>query len=332
MDHSTIILGYGATGRAAADVLAVRGAAVRIAQRSAPADIPVGARFVPCNVLDPGSVKSAIEGARQVVLAIGFTYDAKVWRHAWPRAMSNVVEACAASGARLVFVDNLYMMGPQTAPLTEDMPLSNRATKPAIRSEVTRIWMAAAEAGRLRVAALRPPDFYGPGVGQSHLGDQAFGALAKGKPALLLVPPETPHDFAYVPDIGRAVVTLLEAPDDAYGQAWNMPCAPTTTPREIIRLGAAAIGVAPKITAIPLWSLPAMGVFVPFIREVADMSFTWDRPYRVDASKFEARFWSDVTPFEIGAAATARSFNAAEPQSSRPSRLALPPAEVVSRV
>jgi len=332
MDYSTVILGYGATGRATADVLAVRGKPVRIAQRHAPADMPAGASFFACDVLDPQSVTAAIKGADQVVLAIGFAYDAKVWRQAWPRAMSNVAEACAASGARLVFIDNLYMMGPQNAPLREDLPLSNQAAKPAIRSDVTRIWMAAAEAGRLRVAALRPPDFYGPGVGQSHLGDQAFGALAKGKPAVLLAPPDTPHDFAYVPDIGRAVVTLLEAPDDAYGQAWNMPCAPTTTPREIIRLGAAAIGVEPRMNVIPLWTLPALGVFVPFLREVADMSFTWDRPYRVDASKFAARFWSDVTPFEIGAAATARSFKAAEPQSSRPSRLALPPAEVVSRV
>jgi nucleoside-diphosphate-sugar epimerase len=311
MDQSTVILGYGATGRATADVLAVRGREVTIAQRKAPADMPPGARFVPCDVLDGDSVKAAISGAHQVVLAIGFAYDAKVWRQAWPRAMTHVVEACAASGARLVFVDNLYMMGPQDSPLREDMPLSNRPVKPAIRAEVTRIWMAAAEAGRVRAAALRPPDFYGPGVGLSHLGDQAFGALAKGKPAMLIAPPDTPHDFAYVPDIGRAVVTLLEAPDDAYGQAWNMPCAPTTTPREIIRLGAAAIGVDAKITAIPLWALPAMGVFVPFMREVADMSFTWDRPYRVDAGKFTRHFWSDVTPFEIGAAATARSFMAA---------------------
>jgi nucleoside-diphosphate-sugar epimerase len=128
----------------------------------------------------------------------------------------------------------------------------------------------------------------------------------------MIAPPDTPHDFAYVPDIGRAVVTLLEAPDDAYGQAWNMPCAPTTTPREIIRLGAAAIGVKANVVAVPLWTLPAMGVFVPFMREVADMSFTWDRPYRVDARKFARRFWSDVTPFEVGAAATARSFLAAD--------------------
>ena len=308
MQTSTVILGYGATGKATAEALLARGEPVQIAQRSKPGDLPAGATFVACDVLDADSVTRAIVGARQVVLAVGFSYDARVWRSAWPRAITNVVEACAASDARLVFIDGLYMLGPQDVPLREDMPLSDAGEKPAIRSQVTRIWMAAAQAGRLRATALRPPDFYGPGVGVSHLGAQAFGPLAKGKAALLLAPPDTPHDFAYVPDIGRAVVSLLDAPDDAYGQVWNMPCAPTRTPRQIIALGAQALGVKPKVTVVPLWMLPVLGIFVTFMREVADIVFTWDRPYRVDASKFTRTFWSDVTPFEVGAPATARSF------------------------
>jgi hypothetical protein len=60
--------------------------------------------------------------------------------------------------------------------------------------------------------------------------------------------------------------------------------------------------------AIPLWLLPAFGLASRFMKEVADVGFTWDRPYHVDARKFTSRFWSDVTPFESGAAATARSF------------------------
>ena len=39
----------------------------------------------------------------------------------------------------------------------------------------------------------------------SHLGATGFARIAQGKPALLLAPPDTPHDFAYVPDIARAV-------------------------------------------------------------------------------------------------------------------------------
>lgn len=308
MNGPIVVLGYGAVGRATAHALAARGDQICIAQRSRPTDLPAQATFRSCDVLDAQSIRQAIEGASQVVLAVGFPYDSRVWRTAWPKTMTNVVEACAQTGARIVFVDNLYMLGPQREPRREDMPLTKRGQKPAILAQVTRIWMKAAAAGRIRMAALRCTDFYGPGVPASHLGASAFGALAQGKPAMLVVPADIHHDFAYVPDIARAVITLLDAPDDAFGQVWNMPCAPTRTPREILALGAKALNVKLKVRAVPLWLLPVLGLAVRFMREVADVSFTFDRPYVVDATKFTRRFWSDVTPYEIGAATTARSF------------------------
>ena len=308
MAKPILVLGYGAVGRATTRALLGRGDSVCVTQRTRPADLPTNVTFKACDVMDAAAVRQAIEGADQVVMAIGFPYDSRIWRAVWPTTMNNVVEACAASDARLVFVDNLYQLGPQTEPRREDMGLSNQSNKPAILTEVTSIWMAATD--RVRIAALRCPDFYGPDVPVSHLGSTAFGALAQGKATLLLASPDTPHDFAYVPDIARAVLTLLDAPDDAYGQVWNTPCAPTLTPRQILQLGADNIGVKLKIIAVPLWLLPVMGLASTFMREVADVSFTFDRPYQVDSSKFTARFWSDVTPCEVGAVATARWFAA----------------------
>lgn len=306
MTGLTVVLGFGAVGRPTALALLARGDAVRVAQRNRPADLPAQAEFVVCDVLDAASVRHAIDGAGQVVMAVAFPYDAKVWRASWPTAMTNLVEACAATGARLVLLDNLYQLGPQSEPRREDMPLTTGGGKPGVLADMTRIWQAAT--GRARVAALRCTDFYGPGVTNSHLGATGFGALARGKLALVIPSPNLPHDFAYVPDIARAIVTLLDAPDDAFGQVWNMPCAPTRTPHEILRLGAEAIHAKPKIMGVPLWMLRAVGLVKPFMREVAEVGFTMDRPYQVDATKFTRRFWSDVTPFEVGAPATAGSF------------------------
>jgi nucleoside-diphosphate-sugar epimerase len=315
MSKLTVVLGFGAVGRATVAALLARGDAVCVAQRRRPADLPAGATFRTCDVFDAVSVRRAVEGASQVVLAVGFTYDRRVWRKAWPKTMTNVIAACAATGARIVFVDNLYMLGPQRTPRREDMALSKASAKSAILSRVTRIWMKAT--GRVRIAALRCTDFYGPGVPVSHLGTTGFGAIAQGKPALMLAPPDIPHDFAYVPDIARAVLTLLDAPDDAFGQVWNMPCAPTKTPREILRLGADALQMKLKIRAIPLWLLPVLGLGSTFLREVWDVRFTWNRPYVVDGAKFTRRFGFVVTPYEIGAPATARAF-AAVPNTSAP--------------
>lgn len=308
MTPEIVVLGCGPVGRATTALLTAKGVAVRVAQRSRPADLPRGAAFQSCDVLDPASVVGAVAGARQIVVAIGFPYVGEVWRKSWPLAMHNLLAAAAAANARMVFVDNLYMYGPQHEPLREDMPLTDVGVKPAVRAAITRLWMTASAAGQVRIAALRAPDFYGPGVGLSHLGDLAFGAIAKGKRAMLIAPPDTPHDFAYVPDIARAVATLLDAPDDAFGQAWHMPSAPTRTPRQILDLGARALGTTARISSLPQWLLPAIGTVSPMLREMSEMRFLWDRPYHVDARKFTKRFWSDVTPFEIGAAATALSF------------------------
>lgn len=311
MSSEIVIFGYGPVGRATTELLLDRGSAVRIVQRSRPADLPRGATFHSCDVLDAEAVRQAVEGARQIVVAIGFPYFGETWRKAWPLAMENLINGCAAHDARMVFVDNLYMYGPRHDPLREDTPLADFGTKPAVRAKIARMWMSASAAGRLLVAAIRAPDFYGPGVAQSQLGEIAFGAVANGRRATLIAPPDMPHDFAYVPDIARAVISLLDAPDDDFGQAWHVPCAPIKTPREILQLGADALGVKLRIAALPLWLLPAVGVVSPLLRELHEMRFQWDRPYHVDVRKFAARFWSNATPFEIGAPATALSFRKA---------------------
>ena len=305
------IFGYGQVGRATAARLMAEGREVIIAQRRAPPDLPKGATFAPSDALDRDAVVKAVRGAGQLVVAVGFAYSGVVWREAWPKAMANFVAACKATGARMVFIDNLYMYGPQSRPLVETMPLSDTGWKPAARSAATRIWMDAAAKGEALVTALRAPDFYGPGVGNSFLGDTSIGKLAQGKPAVFIGSPDVLHDYAYVPDIARATTTLLAAPDSAFGQAWHVPCAPTRTTRDILKIAADTLGVKLRISAMPAWMLGASGMFSPFLRELTEMRFQWDRPYRVDASRFAAAFWPDATPFETGIPETALAFRAA---------------------
>ncbi|WP_187278835.1 hypothetical protein [Methylobacterium sp. WL12] len=41
---------------------------------------------------------------------------------------------------------------------------------------------------------------------------------------------------------------------------------------------------------------------------MADVGFTWDRPYVVDGSKLTRRFGFEPTPFEVGVPATVHAF------------------------
>ena len=302
------VVGFGALGREIALQLLAAGRAVRVIQRSRPKDLPSGAEFASADIMDPAAIRTAIAGSGTVICALGLPYFATLWETGWPRAMANLLAACEAQGARLVFADNLYLYGPQNRPLTEDMAPVDYGRKPKARAEVTRLWQAAHAAGRVKVAAVRAPDFYGPGVVQSVLGVASLQALALGKTARLLGNADLPHDVAHVSDYARAVITLSEASDDDFGQAWHVPCAPTRTLRQLLQTAAAALGVPLKLSVLPNWAARPLGMFIPFVREGIEMQFLFDRPYTVDASKFRARFWSDPVPFEIGLPASARAF------------------------
>lgn len=309
-DGRVAVIGCGPVGREVVHGFAGDGREVTVIQRSDPGSLPAGAAFAAADVMDTDALGRAVGDAGTVVLSIGLPYDGAVWDRDWPRAMASVLDVCAARGARLVFMDNLYMYGPQTAPLTEDMPLTDYGRKPRVRAAITRMWQEAHDAGRVRALAVRAPDFYGPGAHQSVLGDTTLGNLAKGKAAQFVFPPDHPHDVAHIRDIARAIVTLADAPDDVCGQAWHVPCARTRTLREHVGIAANALGVPPKISVMPQWLLPLAARFVPILGEMREMHFLFDRPYRVDASKFASRFWSDATPLEDGLAETAQAFRA----------------------
>jgi nucleoside-diphosphate-sugar epimerase len=285
------VFGYGAVGRATASTLAKRGDAVRVVQRNRPRELPSGCTFLAAEATDRETTIQACAGVDTVVCCLGFPYDSALWSRVWPKTIANLIDGCSLSGARLVFADNLYMYGPQTSPLREDMPLTTYGRKPAIRTKITEQWKSAHDAGRVCAVAVRAADFY-------------VARLVAGQPAFVPYNPTYPHDFAYVPDFSRALVTLVDAPDDAYGQAWHVPNAPTRTLREVLTMAANLIGVPARINILPGALVPLVGLFFKEVGEMVEMRFQWDRPYLVDSSKFAARFWKDATPFEKGLSET----------------------------
>lgn len=312
------VFGYGAVGRELTAALVARGDSVVVAQRKEPA-LPAGVRFAACDVTDAESVRAVCADGEIVVCTVGLPYRSDVWERSWPQIMHAFIGACEAAGARFIFVDNLYLVGPVRAPITEETPLTAYGRKPRVRAQITRLWQEANARGRMRAAAVRASDFYGPDVETSILSAFGVARLVAGQPALIPYNPDHPHDFTYVPDIARAVVAVADAPDDAYGQGWNVPNAPTRTLRELLVLAASIAGVPPRIQVIPAWLLPLLGIFMPDLRELVEMRFQSDRPYHVDSSKFVARFGMTVTSFEEGLAATVAFYRKAREAKVAPS-------------
>ena len=61
------------------------------------------------DLLNYDEVLSAAKGSTVIYLVAGLVYDKDIWRAQWPVIMQNVINVTKATGARLIFFDNVYM-------------------------------------------------------------------------------------------------------------------------------------------------------------------------------------------------------------------------------
>jgi nucleoside-diphosphate-sugar epimerase len=140
-----------------------------------------GAEVRRADVLDYNQVLKAVQGSAVVYLLIGITYSARVWKKEWPIIMRNVINACIATGAKLVFFDNVYMYGRVDGEMTEDTPYQPASKKGEVRAEVARMLQQEMASGSITAAIARAADFYGPGVTEkSAAGTLVFEKMKKG--------------------------------------------------------------------------------------------------------------------------------------------------------
>src|SRR6266540_3151647 len=177
-----------------------------------------------------------------------------------------------------------------------------------VRTLMAERLLAAHRSGTLQVAIGRSSDYYGPGGANSFVGDILFGAAAKGNRARWLGRLDVPHSLNYLPDVARALATLGARPE-APGEVWHLPAAEPLTGRAFVELIAAALGRPVKVTATSRLALRIAGVFDPGARETTEMLYQWQRPFVLDASKFQRAFGPlEPTPHHRAVATTVAWF------------------------
>jgi nucleoside-diphosphate-sugar epimerase len=119
---------------------------------------------------DVPSLVAATEGCETVMhaaAAIGPQSDYEAFRLGNVEGTSNVVNACAQAGARLVYVSSTAVYGDsryEMAPVSERTPLPRLPAADAYgrsKQEAERIVMDAQSNGRIRATIVRPPVMYG---------------------------------------------------------------------------------------------------------------------------------------------------------------------------
>src|SRR5215475_889855 len=131
-----VLFGGGQVGYPLARILADRGKRVRIVKRST-GGLPEGVELAQGDAADLNFCVEAARGASTVYHCMNPPYYARVWTELLPRYMNNLIVAAGRSGARLVVLDNVYMLGrTQGKPLDEDTPPRPCSRKGEIRAKV----------------------------------------------------------------------------------------------------------------------------------------------------------------------------------------------------
>ncbi len=297
-----VIFGAGQIGVPLAKELMARGCRVRMVRRVGGA--PAGVELRTGDAGDATFAAEAAAGAAAVYHCMNPAYDAALWARELPRLASSLVAAAGRANARLVVLDNLYMLGDtHGVPMNEATPVNPCSRKGEIRARVAEQFFDAHRRGDAKVVSGRAADFYGPGGVGTYFGDAFWPRVLAGKSGQVLSDPDIVHTYHYTLDVAAGLATLAEAPDDVTGQWWMLPAAPAETTRAMIRRFGAALGREIAIERMPGFLLAAVALFMPMLREIREMGYQFAGPFLVDDSRFRARFGGAPTPLDRGAPA-----------------------------
>jgi nucleoside-diphosphate-sugar epimerase len=302
MSAKHVVFGTGQVGHALIAQLAGSGVDVRAVSLHLPLEQLDGVDWRAADATDPEAAADAAKGASVIYQCLNAPYTK--WPELFPPLQRGVLAAAERTDALLVTLENVYSYGSSGGkPMTEDHPLAATTVKGRTRAAMTRELLAAAEAGRVRIAIGRASDLFGAGATESALGSRVFANALAGKRVDFIGDADLPHTYSYVPDVAKGLATL-GTDERAIGGTWHLPGPETVTTRAIVELVAGEVGQAVGIRRVPTLAVRAMGLFSPMMRGLAEMAYEFEEPFVLDAAKYRSTFGTDTTPLPTAIAET----------------------------
>ena len=281
----TVLGAAGTIGQELVHALVDAGVPVRAVTRRAQAP-RAEVESVAADVATAGGARQAIEGSHTVYVCVQPAYTR--WVQEFPPLVATIADAAAASGARLVMLDNLYGYGHATGSLTEQTPQDATSRKGRARAEIARDLLARSSRGELAVSIARASDFIGP-RGLSLPNVLALQPIAAGKKGRWVGRLDQPHSVSLSTDVAR-FLSVLGTSDGAFGRAWHLPVSGSPTGREFLELAHRLGGVDARPGLVtPLMNRMA-GLFNADVREGNGLMDHWTKPFVVADSAFRAAF------------------------------------------
>lgn len=297
MSAHHLVVGAGPVGRHVAALLADRGDRVTVVTRSGRDTGLEGVGHVALDASDPEALTRVAEGAVTLYNCAN-PGDYTQWERTWPPLAAALLTAAERSGAVYAITGNLYPYGPVDGPMHEDLPDAAIDHKGVLRARMWRDALAAQRAGRLRTVEVRGSDYVGPGIGENGHVTRVLPTALRGKAVAMVGRTDLPHTFTDVLDVARTLVAAAEDPT-AHGRTWNVPSNPALTQEQALTDVLAAAGRPPvRVRRMPAGMFRALGAVSPMMREIADMTYQWTRPYVLDDRAAREHFGIDPTPWD----------------------------------
>jgi nucleoside-diphosphate-sugar epimerase len=309
-----VLGGTGGVGHALVNELETLGRPLRVVSRTVPTRPTHGTTHLAADLSDATQALRACEGATVVFFAAQPPYDK--WAELFPTMTANVINACAVAGAKLVMVDNLYMYGPTTGPLTEQTERKATGRKGTTRIAMEQLLLDAHRLGKARVTIGRLSDYYGANGKSSTVSALVLEPAAAGRAMRWPGSADVAHTLHFLPDIARSLMVLG---DDALadGKAWHLPSAPAITGTTFMAAVNATLRAPVKAKTISATSMKIGGLFSKEAKETVECMYQWTAPFVADFSAFTRTFGTTATtPHDMAIAATVASLRSSETTTS----------------
>lgn len=213
-----------------------------------------------------------------------------------------LVEAAEEEQERvdLVFPSNVWVYGrPDVDTVKEDAPRAPCSAKGTIQSNIERCLREACGRGECRIAVVRFPDLYGPGLA-CLAAERVFKRAAQGKAVQWPGPLDAKRELVFVDDAADALLIAARS-ERAWGEAWHVPGPAAITPRELISMAFQEAGHAPHVEEMGALSHRAKGFLSTEWKQEHELLYLYQKPLLLDGTRFRRAFGRlPATPYKEG--------------------------------
>jgi nucleoside-diphosphate-sugar epimerase len=210
----------------------------------------------------------------------------------------HIVDIAAETGALLVVAGNMWPYGLASEALTEDLPIKPRETNGRIYAQMNGIVITALAENRIRATMGRVAHCYGPYVRRDWPGTD-FAAALDNKPNSIVGDPDAPHTYTYIDDFARGLITLGAA-DEAIGKIWHIPSPGPISMREFLSIMYEEMHQEFRLRRRNIALLLLRSLVNQEADRLREMRYQFEKPFIVDAGRYEAAFGAHPIPHSEG--------------------------------